>query len=144
MTRKLLDGSLTAGRSRIKDGSTTGLRVDEVPEKGRGVFADRKFARGDFIDEYDGELISSDEAKKRESEYLLNPSVGTSFMFFFQYKNRRLCIDATSESGKDGRLINHSSKSSNLSTKLIEIDEVPQLYFVASRSIPKISKEKPV
>ena len=82
MTRKLLDGSLTAGRSRIKDGSTTGLRVDEVPEKGRGVFADRKFARGDFIDEYDGELISSDEAKKKRKRVLAE-SVGRDQLHVF-------------------------------------------------------------
>ena len=50
---------------RIKDGSTDGLRVDEIPLKGRGVVADKNFCRGEFVIEYDGDLISVDKAKER-------------------------------------------------------------------------------
>lgn len=46
-------------------GSTHGLRVDEMPMKGRGVVADKNFVRGEFVIEYDGDLISFDKAKKR-------------------------------------------------------------------------------
>ena len=50
---------------RIKDGSTDGLRVDEIPCKGRGVVADKNFLRGEFVIEYDGDLISFEKAKER-------------------------------------------------------------------------------
>jgi len=119
---------------RIADGSTTGLRVDDMPLKGRGVVADHNFARGDFIIEYDGDLISCDEAKERENEYKLNPSVGC-YMYYFTFQNRKYCVDATSESGKLGRLINHSTKTPNLMTRLFPIGDRPHLIFVAARDI---------
>lgn len=120
--------------TRIKDGSTHGLRVDEMPMKGRGVVADKNFVRGEFVIEYDGDLISFDKAKKRECEYLLNPAVGC-YMYFFTFQNRKYCVDATSESGKLGRLINHSTKTPNLTTRLFPIGDRPHLIFVAARDI---------
>lgn len=43
-------------------------------------------------------------------------------------------IDATKESGRLGRLINHS-KNGNCQTRLHAIDETPHLILVASRDI---------
>lgn len=62
-------------------------------------------------------------------------------------KNRRLLIlfafpspprsvDATKETGRMGRLINHS-KNGNCQTKLHDINGVPHLILVASRDIDK-------
>lgn len=43
-------------------------------------------------------------------------------------------VDATKETERLGRLINHS-KNGNLQTKLHEIDGMPHLIFLASRDI---------
>jgi len=119
---------------RIKDGSTDGLRVDDIPMKGRGVVADKNFRRGEFVIEYDGDLIDCDKAKQRETEYRSNPSVGC-YMYYFTFQNRKYCVDATSESGKLGRLINHSTKTPNLTTRLFPIGDRPHLIFIAARDI---------
>ena len=44
-------------------------------------------------------------------------------------------IDATSESGLFGRLVNHSCKNFNCTTKPIEVDGKPRLILVASRLV---------
>ena len=44
-------------------------------------------------------------------------------------------IDATAESGKLGRLLNHSKTHGNCHTKLVEIKGNPYLILVASRDI---------
>ena len=44
-------------------------------------------------------------------------------------------IDATAESGKLGRLLNHSKTSGNCHTKLIEVKGNPYLILVASKDI---------
>jgi hypothetical protein len=51
--------------TKIKTGSSEGLEVQDIPEKGRGVIAMRSFKRGEFIVEYDGDLISIEKAKER-------------------------------------------------------------------------------
>ena len=61
----------------------------EVKGKGRGVVATKTFARGDLICEYSGELIGHNEAKKREEEYLKDPSIGC-YMYYFEYKTSKL------------------------------------------------------
>lgn len=47
-----------------------------------------------------------------------------------------LSVDATSESGRMGRLINHS-RNGNCHTKLHDINGIPHLILVASRDIDK-------
>ena len=46
-------------------------------------------------------------------------------------------IGATKESGRLGRLVNHSKKYPNAVVKLIEVDGVPRLYLFANQNIPK-------
>ncbi len=43
-------------------------------------------------------------------------------------------VDATEESGRMGRLINHS-RNGNLITKVVEVKKTPRLVFVAKRDI---------
>ncbi|XP_062590160.1 N-lysine methyltransferase KMT5A-like [Saccostrea cucullata] len=111
-----------------------GLEVATLGEKGRGVVATRKFLRGDFVVEYAGDLIDLSTAKQREKEYSENPQFGC-YMYYFVHKNRHYCIDATAESGRLGRLINHSKTSGNCHTKLTEINARPYLMLMASRDI---------
>ena len=44
-------------------------------------------------------------------------------------------IDATFESGRLGRLVNHSKVSSNCSTKVVMLDGIPRLVFIAKKDI---------
>ena len=44
-------------------------------------------------------------------------------------------IDATFESGRLGRLVNHSKARSNCSTKVVMLDGIPRLVFIAKKDI---------
>nr|AAI53937.1 Setd8b protein [Danio rerio]AAI54606.1 Setd8b protein [Danio rerio] len=117
----------------IKNNVEEGLKVKCIDGKGRGVFADRAFQKDQFVVEYHGDLIEIADAKARESEYAQDPSTGC-YMYYFRYHDRTYCVDATKETERLGRLINHS-KNGNLQTKLHEIDGTPHLIFLASRDI---------
>lgn len=62
-------------------------------------------------------MMDYTSAKIREEEYAKDPSIG-SYMYFFKYKSKRWCVDATKESIYKGRLINHSALRPNLRTKV--------------------------
>ena len=111
-----------------------GLIVKVLEDKGRGVFATKTFNKEEFIVEYAGELISYQEAKKREKKYSEDSAIGC-YMYFFEFKSKKYCIDATAESGRLGRLLNHSKTSNNCHTKLYEINSKPVLAILASRDI---------
>ncbi|VDM03737.1 unnamed protein product, partial [Schistocephalus solidus] len=103
--------------------------------KGRGVISTRTFFAGEFIVEYAGELISDSEARLREAEYKKNPNLG-SFMFYFTHAGHRYCVDATEESPRLGRLINHSRLHPNCYVKVVPIDQKPRLALFAKTDIP--------
>ena len=50
-------------------------------------------------------------------------------------KNLNFSIDATGESGRFGRLLNHSRVSPNCITKVVMLGEVPRLILVAKHDI---------
>ena len=52
-------------------------------------------------------------------------------MFFFC----SFSLDATAESGKIGRLLNHTCKKPNCETKVVAINNRPYLILVAARNI---------
>lgn len=117
----------------IKNGVEEGMEVKQIEGKGRGVFAVNSFKKGDFVVEYHGDLLELAEAKVREAQYSQDPSTGC-YMYYFQYHTKTYCVDATKESNRLGRLINHS-KSGNCQTRLHPIDGTPHLILVASRDI---------
>ena len=110
-----------------------GLQISHSIHKGRGVIATAKFLRGSFLIEYAGELITNSEAIQREQGYALDPTVGC-FMFYFKFGGQNLCVDATKESGRLGRLINHDL-SGNAKVEVVPIDGTPHLTLLASRDI---------
>ncbi|XP_072163742.1 uncharacterized protein [Diadema setosum] len=110
-----------------------GLKVEEMIGKGRGVISTKPFKRGDFVVEYYGDLISMPEARQREAKYQGDPETGC-YMYYFEHKNRSYCVDATIESGRLGRLLNHS-RHGNCCTKLVDIKERPHLILVAKQDI---------
>ncbi|KAM9360926.1 lysine methyltransferase 5Ab [Symphorus nematophorus] len=117
----------------IKKGIEEGMQVKHIEGKGRGVFAINGFKKGDFVVEYHGDLLELAEAKIREAQYALDPQTGC-YMYYFQYQSKTYCVDATKETVRLGRLINHS-KTGNCQTKLHPIDGTPHLILVASRDI---------
>ncbi|CAI9535140.1 unnamed protein product [Staurois parvus] len=117
----------------ITSGTEEGMKIDFITGKGRGVIATRNFLRGDFVVEYHGDLIEITDAKKREAAYAQDDSTGC-YMYYFQYLNKTYCVDATKETNRLGRLINHS-KSGNCHTKLHDINNIPHLILIASRDI---------
>uniref|UniRef100_A0A1A7WLB2 [histone H4]-lysine(20) N-methyltransferase n=1 Tax=Iconisemion striatum TaxID=60296 RepID=A0A1A7WLB2_9TELE len=124
--KKLIDDLIT-------NGIEEGMKVQHIEGKGRAVFATRCFQKGDYVVEYHGDLLQITDAKKREAEYSQNPSTGC-YMYYFQYLCKTYCVDATKETGRMGRLINHS-KNGNCQTKLHDINGIPHLILVASRDI---------
>ncbi|XP_040599698.1 N-lysine methyltransferase KMT5A-like [Mesocricetus auratus] len=117
----------------IESGKEEGMKIDLIDGKGRGVIATKRFSRGDFVVEYHGDLIEIIDAKKREALYEQDPSTGC-YMYYFQYLSKTYCVDATQETSRFGRLINHS-KCGNCQTKLHDINGVPHLILIASRDI---------
>ncbi|KAG8456038.1 hypothetical protein GDO86_002010 [Hymenochirus boettgeri] len=117
----------------IKTGKEEGMKIDIITGKGRGVIATQNFRRGEFVVEYHGDLIEITDAKRREAFYAQDSSTGC-YMYYFQYLNKTYCVDATKETNRLGRLINHS-KSGNCHTKLHNINNVPHLILIASRDI---------
>ncbi|KAI4878945.1 hypothetical protein NFI96_014453 [Prochilodus magdalenae] len=110
-----------------------GLKVKHIEGKGRGVFADREFQKGQFIVEYHGDLLQIADAKKREAQYAQDPTKGC-YMYYFNYLNNKYCVDATKETVRLGRLINHS-KNGNCQTRIHDLNGTPHLIFVAARDI---------
>ncbi|KAM9841627.1 N-lysine methyltransferase KMT5A-A [Aulostomus maculatus] len=117
----------------ITNGIEEGMKVQHIEGKGRAVFATRCFRKGEYVVEYHGDLLEITDAKKREAEYAQNPETGC-YMYYFQYLCKTFCVDATKETNRMGRLINHS-KNGNCQTKLHDINGVPHLILVASRDI---------
>ena len=117
-------------RAKIVHPTYNGLEMKTTDSRGRGIFAvDRGqgttiFSRGDFLLEYEGELISRDEGLQIDSCY----------RFFFSFDGTAYCIDATAEDGTYGRLLNHSRRG-NCVPKVINIHGKPRLYFVAAADI---------
>ncbi|ALC46589.1 pr-set7 [Drosophila busckii] len=110
-----------------------GLQVRHFLGKGRGVVAERRFKRNEFVVEYVGDLISISEASDRERRYALDENAGC-YMYYFKHKNQQYCIDATIDTGKLGRLINHS-RNGNLMTKVVTIKQRPHLVLLAKDDI---------
>ncbi|XP_073483274.1 N-lysine methyltransferase KMT5A isoform X2 [Aquarana catesbeiana] len=124
--KKRIDDLITSGKEE-------GMKIDIITGKGRGVIATQNFSRGEYVVEYHGDLIEITDAKKREAAYAEDTSTGC-YMYYFQYLNKTYCVDATKETNRLGRLINHS-KSGNCHTKLHNINDVPHLILIASRDI---------
>jgi len=114
----------------VLSGKEDGLRVHNFPGKGRGIIATRMFRRGEFVVEYSGDLIDLSQARNREKMYAADQNTGC-YMYYFQHKNQSYCVDATAESPRLGRLVNHSRTQGNLIPKVIEIKDRPYLLLVA-------------
>ncbi|XP_052739183.1 histone-lysine N-methyltransferase PR-Set7 [Bicyclus anynana] len=116
----------------IREQREDGLQVAYFNGKGRGVIATKAFGRGQFVVEYAGELVGLAEAREREHRYAQDPNAGC-YMYYFRLQDQQYCIDATAESQRLGRLVNHS-RNGNLSTKAVWVDG-PRLVLLAAHDI---------
>ncbi|XP_067014797.2 histone-lysine N-methyltransferase Set8 [Anabrus simplex] len=117
----------------VASGKEDGLAVHNFEGKGRGIVTTRMFSKGEYVVEYAGELIDMAEAKERERLYAQDQNTGC-YMYYFRHKNNQYCVDATAESGRLGRLVNHS-RNGNLLTKTVVIKNEPHLVLIAKEDI---------
>ena len=118
---------------RLRSNVDSGLSVTQIPGKGRGVVASKFFPKNSFVVEYAGKLV--DLATSLKLHYEVYGEQDGSYIYWFNVKGKQWAIDATEESPRLGRLINHSHNQFNLITKVFMLDGQPRLYFVARRDI---------
>ena len=111
------------------------LQVVDIEGKGRAVKTLQPISKADYVVEYAGDLIDAGVAKDKEEEYAMDLSKGC-YLFYFLVGGKKYCVDATTESGRLGRLLNHSMLYPNCGTKVAMVDGRPRLYFVAKQEIP--------
>ena len=116
------------------DDSNLNLKMFNSGSRGRGIKTSKNLWRGDLVVEYAGELISGAEAEAREKEYQGDPSKGC-YMYFFKHSGKHYCLDATEETGRYGRLINHGRRKANLHTKVFLFKGVPRLVLIAKEDL---------
>uniref|UniRef100_A0A9J7XPJ6 SET domain-containing protein n=1 Tax=Cyprinus carpio carpio TaxID=630221 RepID=A0A9J7XPJ6_CYPCA len=100
--------------------------------KGRGLFTNGSFSKGDFIVEYRGELINYAELERRRKLY--HPSCAV-FMFEFKWRGKTWCIDASREDGSFGRLVNDDHQHPNCKMKKIDVNGKAHLCLFALKDI---------
>ena len=84
--------------------------------------------------EYAGELIENSTAEERENEYAMDVSKGC-YMYYFKNNRKHYCIDATVETGRYGRLVNHSRQTPNLMPEVFMNGKSLHLILVAKHDI---------
>ena len=120
---------------KILSGSQKGLTVRNFNYKGRGVVTTREFLKNEFVVEYAGELLDGKTAAIREATYEQDETIGC-YMFYFKYNNKQYCVDATAETDKIGRLINHSRNECSLVPRVVVVQFIPRIIFFAKQRIP--------
>jgi len=135
--RKIEEEELKFYLASEKDEALEHIVMKMTEEKGRGIFANKDLRKGDFVVEYAGDLMSLEEGVSKEAEYSEDAEIG-SYIYFFCFKGKKYCIDATGESGRYGRLLNHSKVSPNCKTRLVEEPEGhPRLIIEAKCDVTK-------
>ena len=112
-----------------EDDTSLGFEVSRWKRRGRGVKTTRDFAKGAWLLEYVGEVITQEEWERREK-----PS--GSYIFEYKHREKRMYVDASQETGRLGRLVNHSQLRMNCVMKKIIQKNKPHLVLVATTDIP--------
>ncbi|XP_037553169.1 N-lysine methyltransferase KMT5A-A-like, partial [Nematolebias whitei] len=110
-----------------------GLVIKYISDlKGRGIFANTSFVKGDFLLEYRGELISKEECEQRQRGYNDRLKV---FLFEFYFNGKLWCVDAAKEDGSLGRLVNDDHINPNAKMKYLTQQGKPHLCLFAIKDI---------
>lgn len=119
---------------RLRSATHEGLSMEYTRLKGWGIRATRKFFCGDLVLRYCGSLVS--DAKGREIEKRLKKEgVDDSFLFFFKWNSKYLCLDATADDGSYGRTVNHSRLRPNCESAGFMDGRTEAVALVALRDI---------
>ena len=85
--------------------------IEQDPERGLCVIAKRRFVKGDFLMEYEGQFISGKERRRRERFYAKDdPGSYIVDAWWRREYNvaEKVAVDATRSLSTFGRLINHA------------------------------------
>ncbi|XP_077388778.1 uncharacterized protein LOC144026107 isoform X4 [Festucalex cinctus] len=108
-----------------------GLRESFInPFKGRGVVATQTFTKEEFVLEYRGKLCEQgleQNLERNEQEAV--------FLFYFNWRGKGWCLDASDEDQSLGRLVNDNHIKPNCKMKVIEVGGLPHLCLFAIRDI---------
>jgi hypothetical protein len=118
----------------VTEDARHGLVVAVIAGKGRGVEASRPISRGEFVVEYSGELVDAGTGHAMEVTYSMDMTKG-SYSYYFTFNSTKYCVDATAESGRFGRLLNHSKKHPTCVPEVVEVAGIPRLIFLAKHDI---------
>ncbi|XP_063419434.1 uncharacterized protein LOC134702463 [Mytilus trossulus] len=112
-----------------------GFAVREItPNIGKGVFTSRNFKKGDFLLEYEGELLSSEEGVSRLDEHVAS-GIGC-YVFFFKNKDeKKMSIDGTFSRLKARYVNDGIGIEKNSVMKRIDVEDRPHLALFAVRDI---------
>lgn len=131
----------TCGNRLVQFGPRKHLQITDVGSKGLGLKTTVDIARGNFICEYAGEIISQNEAKRR---YVRNKELGRMNYIFcvnehFGERTYRTYIDP-SVFGNIGRYINHSCQA-NCVLYPVRVNSIfPKLCIFAKTDIHRFSE----
>lgn len=125
-------------------GISVKLKIVKDQRKGWGLYAGELISKGKFVCEYAGELLVTEEARKRQQKYDVLASSGLLSPALLVVKehlpSRTVCmrmnIDAT-KIGNVARFINHSCDGGNLEVLLVRSCGalLPRICFFAARDI---------
>ncbi|XP_020206310.1 histone-lysine N-methyltransferase SUVR3 [Cajanus cajan] len=132
------------GNRATQNGVAARVKIVRGERKGWGLHSDQFIAKGEFVFEYAGELLTTKEAQRRHQYYDELASQGRFSSALLVVREHlpsgkaclRLNIDAT-RIGNVARFVNHSCDGGNLSTKLVRSSGAlfPRLCFFASKDI---------
>ncbi|GAB4857235.1 hypothetical protein Ancab_015142 [Ancistrocladus abbreviatus] len=135
---------LECGNRLTQKGVGVQVKIVRERKKGWGLFADQLIQSGQFVCEYAGELLTTKEARRRQTMYDELASSGQFSHALLVVRehlpSRKACfrinIDAT-RIGNVARFINHSCDGGNLSTVLVRSSGalLPRICFFASRDV---------
>ncbi|XP_028256549.1 uncharacterized protein LOC114432624 isoform X2 [Parambassis ranga] len=98
--------------------------------KGRGVFTHVAIQPAAFVLEYRGNILPLKETRKKKDGDTLN-----SYLFDFSWNGTSWRIDASTDDGTLGRLVNDNHISPNCRVEKIEYEGTPHLCLFALKSI---------
>nr|CAB3474402.1 unnamed protein product [Digitaria exilis] len=132
------------GNRRTQRGVAVRLRVVRDVHKGWGLHAAEALGRGQFVCEYAGEFLTTEEARRRQRLYDELASAGKLSPALIVIREHlpsgkaclRVNIDAT-KVGNVARFINHSCDRGNLQPVLVRASGslLPRLCFFSARDI---------
>ncbi|GAB2241044.1 hypothetical protein Droror1_Dr00017819 [Drosera rotundifolia] len=137
-------GGRECGRRVTRRGVAVRVRIEWDRRKGWGLVAGEALRAGQYVCEYAGELLTTEETRKRQQKYDELASTGRFSSALLVVRehlpSRKACfrinIDAT-KIGNVARFINHSCDGGNLSTILVHNSGslLPRVCFFASEDI---------